>query len=82
MKNPRQMPTAAEVEALCDKYPAGTRIRLTRMLDDDPVPEGTCGSVMFVDDAGNIHMKWDNGRGLALIEGVDWFEIIKEEEQA
>lgn len=41
------------------------------------VPSGICGIVEFVDDEGQIHMKWDNGRTLALITGVDSFEIIE-----
>ena len=64
------------------KYPVGTRIELISMNDPfNPVPSGTKGSVAYVDDAGQIHMKWDNGRTLALIEGVDEFKVITEEEQ-
>ena len=64
------------------KYPVGTRIELIRMDDPfHPVPSGTRGTVEYVDDAGQIHMKWDNGRGLALIEGVDTFKVIKEEQK-
>lgn len=32
-----------------------------------PLPAGSIGEVEMVDDAGNIHMKWQCGRGLALI---------------
>jgi len=60
-----------------DQYSPGTRIRLTQMDDPyAPIPSGTVGTVDFVDDAGQIHMKWDNGRSLALIPGEDSFSKI------
>ena len=72
-----RFPNDAELKALRECYPAGTRIRLIQMADDiAPVPPGTTGSVAIIDDAGNIHMNWENGRSLALIEGVDEFEVI------
>ena len=72
-----RFPNEAELKALRERYPAGTRIRLIRMADDiAPVPPGTVGEVALVDDAGNIHMKWQGGRSLALIEGADEFEVI------
>lgn len=72
-----RFPNDAELKALRERYPAGTHIRLIRMADDpNPVPPGTFGVVAIIDDAGNIHMKWQNGRALALIEGVDEFEVI------
>ena len=47
-----------------------------------PVPEGTKGTVRHVDDAGQIHMSWDNGRSLALVSGEDSFRTLTEEEIA
>ena len=59
-------------------YPPGTRVRLVSMPDDpDPVPEGTCGTVLAVDEAGQLLMQWDNGCSLSLLPGVDSFEVIE-----
>jgi len=52
-------------------YPVGTKIRLLAMNDPyDPVPPGTIGTVTCVDDAGQLHMDWQNGRTLALVPGT------------
>ena len=60
-------------------YPKGTRIELISMDDPyAPIEPGTQGTVEFVDDMGQIHMRWDNGRTLALIPGEDEFKKIKE----
>ena len=66
-----------DVETIKRQYQPGTRIRLQSMSDPyDPVPSGTEGTVMLVDDIGQIHMKWDNGRTLALVPGEDSFTKI------
>lgn len=66
-----------DVASIKKKYPAGTRIKLINMDDPwHPVEPGTEGTVKLVDDIGQIHMKWDNGRTLALVPGQDEFEII------
>ena len=76
-----QFPNERQLNALRERFTAGTRIRLNHMDDPyAPVPPGTTGSVAYVDDAGNVHMKWDNGRSLSLIPDEDDFTIIKEEE--
>ena len=62
-------------------YPKGTKIKLNSMQDDYPVPSGTKGIVDFIDDAGQIHVNWNNGSSLALIYGVDDFEVIKNKER-
>ena len=59
-------------------YPPGTRVRLVSMPDDpDPVPEGTTGTVLAVDGAGQLLMQWDNGCSLSLLPGVDSFEVLE-----
>ena len=58
-------------------YPAGTRIRLDHMDDPyAPVPDGTDGTVFFVDDLGTIHVDFDNGRSLGICPDVDRFHKI------
>lgn len=70
------------IKRIKENYPEGTRIRLESMEDPlAPVPSGMEGTVNFVDDIGQIHMKWDNGRSLALIPGVDVFSKMETEEQ-
>lgn len=73
------MMSAERVARLKENYPAGTRIRLIHMDDPyAPVLDGTTGTVVAVDDAGNIHMKWDNGRSLAICPEVDSFAKVGE----
>ena len=62
-------------------YPEGTRIELINMNDPfSPVAKGMRGTVDFIDDAGQIFMKWDNGRRLALVPNEDKFRILTKEE--
>jgi len=56
----------------------GKRVELIKM-DDPQAPEvGTKGTVQFVDDMKQVHVKWDNGSSLALIPGEDEFRYIEE----
>ena len=69
-----------KAELLRQRYPEGTRICLDHMEDLCPVESGTCGEVQFVDDAGTLHCKFDNGRMLGVIPDVDKFHIIEQEQ--
>lgn len=64
-------------------YSPGTRLLLLHMNDPySPVSCGTRGTVDYVDDAAQIHMKWDNGRTLAIVPGEDSFRKLTDEELA
>ena len=64
-------------------YPPGTRLYLSYMSDKyAPVLPGTRGTVEYVDDMDNIHMRWDNNRSLALVPDEDSFRKLTDEELA
>ena len=68
-------------ERMKRNYPVGTRLELINMTDPyAPVPPGTRGTVSYVDDIGQIGMKWDNGRSLSLIPGEDSYRRLTPEE--
>jgi hypothetical protein len=54
----------------------GKRIRINHMDDMLPVPDGTKGTITWIDDMGQIQVKWDNGSTLAVIEEIDDFDIL------
>jgi len=69
--------TETELNRIKNNYPRGTRIELIFMDDQySNLTTGDKGTVDYVDDAGQIHMKWDNGSSLALILGEDMFKKI------
>ena len=58
-----------QAERYKQSYPPGTRVMLLNMNDPySPV------------DIGQLLMKWDNGRALALIPGEDSFRRLTQEE--
>ena len=66
-------PTKETIKRLRQEYPPGTRIVLEAMNDPHAPPPGTKGTVVYVDDMGQIGMKWDNGSSLSLMPNLDSF---------
>ncbi len=57
----------------------GAKIKLIKDLEDPYTPKraGDIMTVNYVDDAGQIHGHWESGGSLALIIGVDEFEVVE-----
>lgn len=70
-------PSREIIEHLRRTYPAGTTVELVHMNDDRAPPAGTRGTVIFVDDIGTIHVRWNTGSSLGLAFGEDVCRIVK-----
>lgn len=54
----------------------GKRIEVINMVDDPyPLESGTQGTIRHV-GGDVINVKWDNGRSIGLIMGVDQYKIL------
>ena len=65
-----------KVDFLRKLYPVGCKVELHFMDDPQAPPSGTKGDVMFIDDIGQIHVKWETGSTLALNVKLDSFSRI------
>lgn len=66
-----------EIMRIKEKYKPGLKVRCIEYKDEySSIPEGTKGVVQYVDDAGTVHINWENGSGLGAVIGVDEIEII------
>lgn len=70
-----------KINAIKKDYPQGTRVELRSMAGEQQMPLGPQGTVEIVDDIGQIHVKWDNGRNLALVPEEDSFRRLPDQEQ-
>lgn len=68
--------TQEEVQQIKEKYVAGLKVELIKMYDLQAPPPKTRGFIDFVDDAGTLHIRWENGSSLGLVVGVDEFKVI------
>ena len=68
---------------LREQYPKGSRVELLESVTDPyhPLSAGSKGTVWAVDDAGQLHINWDEGGSLALIYGIDSFRKIGSAEE-
>lgn len=65
------------LKRLREEYPPGCTVELIEMNDPyRSMPAGMRGKVTLVDDAGGIHVAWENGSTLAAIHGIDRIKRI------
>ena len=62
-----------------EKVKIGDTIKIIKM-EGEPQYTNREGVVTHIDDAGQIHMKWDNGRTLAIVPQVDKFRRLTHQE--
>lgn len=72
-----RFPSKEIVERLRRTYPKGTVVELVCMIDEYAPPPGTRGSVLYVDDLGTIHVRWNTGSSLGLAYGEDECKIVQ-----
>ena len=63
-------------------YSPGDRIFL--VYTDDiftKLKYGDKGTILYIDDIGNIHIDWDCGEGISMIPDIDIIKKINREEK-
>ena len=65
-------PSNEIVQALRKRYPKDTRVVLVRMNDlYTKLRPGDLGTIDFIDDAGTLFCRWDNGSTIGAVFGED-----------
>ena len=67
------------IEHIKKLYKKGMKVRLISMKGEPQMTPGLEGTIELIDDIGQLHIKWQNGSGLALNLECDKFEIIEED---
>lgn len=71
-------PTQKCVERIRAAFPENAEVELEWMDDIyRQMPSGTKGTVASVDDAGTIHVKWENGGLLGAVWNADVIRNVK-----
>lgn len=75
--------TKLEKLALKKMYPSGCRVKLDYLVSDpfSKVILGDLGTVREIDDAGVIHVLWDNGERVGIVYQEDKCQCIMTETQ-
>ena len=68
--------TRIEIDRIKEEYPPGSHVKLIEMKGEPQMPYGLNGTVMAIDDIGQIHVNWENGSTRALTE-EDRFEKMR-----
>lgn len=71
----------SQIDKIKKEYTKGTKVILLNMEGESQMPRGLKGEVDHVDDAGQIHVRWENGSSLALNVEVDTFHKVEPEEK-
>lgn len=50
------------------------------MSGEEHMKKGLLGTIKCVDDIGQIHVNWDNGSNLALVEMIDKYKILSDKD--
>ena len=60
-----------------DEIKIGTTLELVEMQGEKQMPKGLRGVVTHIDDAAQIHVRWQNGSSLAIIPEIDKFMVVQ-----
>ena len=71
-----KIPNRETLKTLREQHPEGQRVELVSMNDEySTLVPGDQGVVKFVDDAGTIHVNWDQGSTLGVVYEVDEIKV-------